>query len=129
MLSLTQLHVMGLYLGETCCIVPQFLADKKGIRIIEGCGNRVSYINLFKKLQILLLTSQYILFLLMSVVQNKNLFSTNIENHNIDTKQRNNLYLPQTNLTIYQKGAYLWIKTFNNLPLEIKNVTGNKKKV
>ena len=29
MLSLTQLHVMGLYFGETCCIVPQFLAGKK----------------------------------------------------------------------------------------------------
>ena len=31
---------------------------------------------------------------------------TSIENHNIDTRQRNNLYLPQANLTIYQKGAY-----------------------
>ena len=64
----------------------------------------------------------------MFVVQNKNLFSTNIENRNIDTRQRNNLYLPQTNLNIYQKGAYYsGIKIFNNLPLEIKNVTGTKK--
>ena len=69
------------------------------------------------------------LSLLMSVVQNKNPFSINIENHNIDNRQRNNLYLPQANLTIYQKGAYyLEIKIFNNLPLEIKNVTGNQKK-
>jgi len=46
----------------------------------------------------------------------------------LDTKQRNNLYLPQANLTIYQKGAYyLGIKFFNNLPLEIKNVAGNQK--
>jgi len=50
--------------------------------------------------------SQYLLSLLMFVVQNINLFSTNIENHNIDTRQRNNLYLPQPNLTIYQKAAY-----------------------
>ena len=41
----------------------------------------------------------------MFVVQNK-FFLTNNENHNLDTRQRNNLYLPQTNLTIYQKGAY-----------------------
>jgi hypothetical protein len=39
------------------------------------------------------------------------------------------LYLPQVNLTIYQKEAYyLGIKIFNNLPLEIKNVAGNQKK-
>jgi len=43
----------------------------------------------------------------MFVVQNKNLFSTNTENHNIDTIQRNNLHLPQANLTIYQKGAII----------------------
>jgi len=43
--------------------------------------------------------------------------------------QRGNLYLPQANLTIYQKGAYyLGIKIFNNLPLEIKNVAGNPNK-
>ena len=47
----------------------------------------------------------------------------------IDTRQRNNLYLPQANLTMYQKGAsYSGIKIFNNLPLEIKNVTGKQKK-
>ena len=46
----------------------------------------------------------------------------------IHTRQRNNFYLPQANLTIYQKGAYYsGIKIFNNLPLEIKNVAGNKK--
>jgi hypothetical protein len=46
----------------------------------------------------------------------------------LDTRQRNNLYLPQANLTIYQKGAYyLGIKFVNNLPLEIKNVAGNQK--
>jgi len=66
---------------------------------------------------------------LMFVVQNKNSFLTNSENHNIDTRQRNNLYLPQANLTVYQKEAYyLGIKIFNNLPLEIKIVADNQKK-
>ena len=89
----------------------------------------ISCRSLFKKLQILPLTSQYMLSLLMFVVQNKNLFLTNNENHNLDTRQRNNLYLPQANLTIYQKDAYYsGIKIFNNLPLKIKNVAGNKKK-
>jgi hypothetical protein len=49
----------------------------------------------------------------MFVVQNKNIFLTNNENHNLDTRQRNNLYLPQANLTIYQTGAYyMGIKFF-----------------
>jgi len=76
------------------------------------------------------LTSQYTLSLLMFVVQNKNLFLTNNKNHDLDTRQRNNLYLPQANLTIYQKGTYyLGIKMFNNSPLEIKNLAGNQKKI
>jgi len=107
-----------------------FRRPKKAIIIMEGCGNRVSCRNLFNKLQILPLTSQYMLSPLMFVVQNKNLFLTNNDNHNLDTRQRNNLYLPQTNLSIYQKGAYYsGIKIFNNLPLQIKNVAGNQKKV
>ena len=65
----------------------------------------------------------------MFVVQNKNLFWTNIENCNIDTRQRNNLYLSQANLTMYQKGAYYsGINIFNNLPMEIHNVASNLKK-
>ena len=96
---------------------------------MEGCGNRVSCRSLFKKLQILPLKSQYILSLLMFVVQNKTLFLTNTQSYNLDTRQKNNLHLPQANLTIYQKGAYYsGIKIFNNLPLEIKNVADNQKK-
>ena len=63
---------------------------------MEGCGNRVSCRNLFKKSEILPLTSQYMLSLFMFVVQNKNFFLPNNENHNIDTRQRNNLHLPQS---------------------------------
>ena len=82
----------------------------------------------FKKLQILPLTSQYLLSLLMFVVQNKNLFSTNIKNHNIDTRQRNNLYLPEANLTIYQKGSYnSWIKSLIIYPWRLRMSLVTKK--
>ena len=40
-----------------CSVI--FRIQNKAIRIMEGCGNRVSCRNLFKKLQILPLTSQY----------------------------------------------------------------------
>ena len=107
-----------------------FRIEENVIRIMEGCENRVLCRNLCKKLQIVPLTSQHTLFLLMFIVQNKTFFSTNYENHNLDTRQRNSLYLPQANLTIYQKGAYYSrIKIFTVLPLEITNVAGNKKKI
>jgi DNA integrity scanning protein DisA with diadenylate cyclase activity len=65
----------------------------------------------------------------MFVVQNKNLFSINTDNHNTDTRQRSKSYLPQANFTMYQKGAYYsGIKIFNNLPVEIKNVADKLKK-
>jgi hypothetical protein len=82
---------MELYFEETHGIAPQFSEYKK---IVEGCGNRVSCRNLFKKLQIFPLISQYMLSLLMFVVQNKNFFLTNNKNHNSDTRQRNNLHIP-----------------------------------
>ena len=65
----------------------------------------------------------------MFVIQNKTFFQTKNENHNLDTRHRNNLYLPQANLTIYPKGAYYsGIKIFNKLPLEIRNIAGNHNK-
>jgi hypothetical protein len=93
---------------------------------MEGCGNRVSCRNVFKKLHILPLISQYLLSLLMFVVQNKDLFILNTENHSLETRQSNNLYTPQANLTSYQKGAYYsGIKICNKLPSDIKNINDN----
>jgi hypothetical protein len=64
----------------------------------------------------------------MFVVNNKNYFITNKESSNVFTRQRSNLYLPQANLTTYQKGAcYLGIKIFNNLPMEVKEIDSPKK--
>jgi len=121
---------MELYSGETRHIAIRIFEyqKKKAIRIIDGCSNRVTCRNLFKKLQILPLTSQYVLSSLMFVVQNKKPFLTNNENYNLDTRQRNNLYILQANLTIHQRGAYYsGIKIFNKLPLDIRNIADNQK--
>jgi hypothetical protein len=50
-----------------------FIIQKRVITIKEGCESSASCRNLFKKLQILPLTSQYLLSLLMLVIQNKSL--------------------------------------------------------
>jgi hypothetical protein len=55
---------------------------------------------------------------------------TNTANHNKDTTQGNNLYVTQANLTMYQMAAYhSGIEIFNNLPMQIKNVADNIKKL
>lgn len=42
------------------------------------------------------------------------------------TRHSNDLYLPQNNLAIYQRGVYYsGVKMFNNLPSNIKNTSGN----
>jgi hypothetical protein len=103
-----------------------FRLQKKAIRNIEGCGNRVSCRDLFRKVHILPLTSQYLLSLLMFVVQHEDLFITSMDSHNLETRQSNNLYALQTNLSVYQKVAYYsGVKIFNESPSNIKNVNGN----
>jgi len=58
----------------------------------------------------------------MYAVNNKHLFTRNLEVHNHNTRSAKNFHLPITNLTIYQKGAYYTgIKIFNYLPTHIKN--------
>jgi hypothetical protein len=59
-----------------------FRMQKNVIRIMLGCGRRVSCRNLFRKLEILPLTSQYILSLMLFVVKNKNEFIINSDSWN-----------------------------------------------
>jgi hypothetical protein len=54
-------------------------------------------------------------------MKNRNIFTTNYDSHNIQTRQRNNFHLPSSSLTTYQNGAYFTgIKIFDKLPLELK---------
>jgi hypothetical protein len=50
-----------------------FRMQKRIIRIMIGCKSRVSCRNLFRRMEILLFVSQYILSLMLFVVKNKNL--------------------------------------------------------
>ena len=70
----------------------------------------------FKKLKILPLKSQYILSLLLFVVDNRSYFKENLDIHNIYTRTKSNLHQPLANSSTYQKGAYYYgIKVFNRL--------------
>ena len=91
-----------------------------------GCGNRESYRNLFKELNILPLMSQYIRSLLICVSNNREQYFTNSEIHNINTRHTSNLHFCRAHLNSYQKGVYYsGTKIFNSLPQDIKTYTDN----
>ena len=101
-----------------------FKIQKRIIRIMTKSRRRDSCRQLFKRLEILPLKSQYILSTLLFVVKNKDLFTTNQEIHNINTRCNTNLHPPTCNLMVYQKGVYFsGIKLFNHLPPDIKSLS------
>jgi hypothetical protein len=79
-----------IFWGNSALGATVFHLQKKAIRVMEGCGNRVSCRDLFRKFHILPLTSQCLLSLLMFVVQHKDLFITSMDSHNLETRQSNN---------------------------------------
>jgi hypothetical protein len=84
---------------------------------------------LFHKLGILSLPSQYIFCLLIFLNKHKNQFILNSEVHNYATRQHTNFHLPSVSLTKCQNGVgYLGIKVFNKLPQYLKEEFDNPKK-
>jgi hypothetical protein len=78
--------------------------QKKIIRRMASVKRRVSYRELFKKLNILPLVSEFLLSLLSFIVENMEKFQTDI--YNINTRHTHDLHQPSANLTNYQKGVY-----------------------
>jgi len=83
-----------------------FRIQKRVIRIITNSRARNSCRELFKKLEILSLYSQYIFSLSVFVIKNKHLFSTNYQIHSVHTRFKTNLHIPIAHLTTFQKGVY-----------------------
>ena len=101
---------------------------QKKIDRVMGIRNRYSCREYFKRLKILPLQSQYLLPLLLFVAENVDYFRLNSEIHGFNTKNKSNLHLPPSNLTLFQRGPYYpGIKAFNNLPTYVKNLLQTKK--
>jgi hypothetical protein len=97
-----------------------FKLQKRVIWIIANVGSRESCRELFVKLKILPLCSQYIFSLISFVAKNNNLYLSNSEIHVINTRHTN-FHYPSCNLTIFQRGAYCsGVKVFNKLPSNIQ---------
>jgi len=100
-----------------------FRIQNRMIRIITNSRMRGSCRELFKKLEILPLYSQYIFSISIFVMKKKHLFYTNNQIHSIHTRFKTNLHPPTANRIKFQKGMYYSaIKVFNNLPHNIKDL-------
>jgi hypothetical protein len=105
-----------------------FKLQKKIIRIITNTRPRNLCREVFKSMEITMLYSQYIYSLVLYTVNNKHLFDTNNEIHKYKTRNNNNLHLPMSSLSKFNKGAYMSdVKVFNHLLLCIKALTNNQK--
>jgi hypothetical protein len=105
-----------------------FKLQKRAIKIITNSHSSTSCRDLFKELNIPALPSQYILSLAVYVAKNIDNFTTNSDIHSINTRHKSSLYPPLLRLTKYQKRVYYTgIKTYNCLPLKIKELSGNLK--
>jgi len=92
-----------------------------------GIRGRDSCREYFKKLRILPLQSQYILSLLLFVIDNGNYFKVNSEIHNINTRNKWTVHLPISNLSVHQKGTYYTgIRVLSYLPSQIKDLSHNR---
>ena len=113
-----------IFWGNSSHSISVFKIQKQIIRIMTNSRGRESCRQLFRKLEILPLHSQYILSMLLFVIKNKELFRSNQNIHSIDTRSNMNLHLPICNLTVFQKGVYFsGVKLFNHLPPHIKSLS------
>ena len=111
---------MDSYFGETQKII---------IRIITNSNKNASCRELFKKLNIFPLQSQYIHSILLFITKNKDQFLPNSHIHTINTRHNNNLHVAAANLTLHQKSVYYsGIEIFNHLPTTTENLSDDKNK-
>jgi len=78
--------------------------QKRVIRIISGAEPRVSCRGLFRKFEILRVPCQYILSLMLFIIDKPNNFQTGLEMHELHTRSKNQLFIPFANLTRVHKG-------------------------
>jgi hypothetical protein len=95
---------------------------------MTNAGPRDSCREIFRRMQILTLYSQYIYSLLLFTINNKHLFTTNNEIHEYNARNINNLHPSLTNSTKFKNGPYtMYIKVFNHLPQTLKDATHSPK--
>jgi hypothetical protein len=117
-----------IFWGNSTYVCRVFTLQKRIIRIMSGVGAKSLCRNLFKILDILPVSCQYISSLMMFVIDNQENFQTNLSVHGLNTRSKNQLYLPIV-VSCFQRGvSYYAMRIFNSLPNSIKNLRNDRVK-
>jgi len=82
---------------------------------MSGAEPRASCRGLFRKLEILPVPCQYIMSLMLFIIDNPNNFQAGLEIHVMQTRNKNQIFIPFANLTSVQKGiTYSGVKIYNS---------------
>ena len=80
------------------------------------------------KLEILPVPCQYILSLILFIIDNPNNFQTSLEIHGLHTRSKNQLFVPISTLTSVHKGiTYSDIKIYDSLLTNILNLKNDRR--
>jgi len=117
-----------IFWGDSVVSKRNFQQQKRIIRIMTGSASKISFRALFKKLEILTLTSQYILSLMKFLSSSLETYKFNSLVHNINTRHKLKLHKPAARLTMYQRSVYYnSINIYNKLPDELALLVQNRK--
>jgi hypothetical protein len=105
-------------------VVIQLTVKKKAVRIMMGVKSCNSCGDLFKRLQILTLFSEYLYSLINFITNNEEHFQMNADVHSVNVRHKHCLHKPTANSSCFQKSAQ--IKIFSNLPYDLKCLMSEK---
>lgn len=109
--------------GHSACRHRLFGLQRRAVRVVGGIGYRADAKPIFIDLNILTFPSIYALECLTYVKKHINEFATHKENHNYNTRKRDDVYLCFKSLTKSRTGiAYHGPKLFNKLENNIKQL-------
>jgi hypothetical protein len=104
-----------IFWGSSSFSAQIFRIQKTIISVMSGLQTRDSCRDAFRDWGILPPQSRYIFTLLIFVMNNMDLYHMTFQIHGLNTRRNLDIYRPQTNLTIYQRGPYHFcIKLFND---------------
>ena len=106
-----------IFWGQSAEAAKVFIMQKKILRIIYNLKPNDSCRDIFKQNYITTFFSYYIYSLILYASKNKKQFELNLDIHQHNTRNKDNMHLSNINLVKVQKGPYFsCIRMFNHLP-------------
>lgn len=107
--------------GDSTLSQTVFVSQKRILRTIVGLSSTHTCRKAFVEYNILTVTGLFIFESCVHIFKNKHKYSLNKDIHNAHTRQKNDIHVPFSRLTITNKSPnYLGLKMFNNLPYDLK---------